>query len=67
MSEHAGEWEGDEPLADAEVGVAETGRHDPDEDLAALRIVDLDRLEDERLMVGGQHGCGGGRHELSSV
>jgi len=62
VSEHARQREGDEPLANAEVRVAQPGRHDPDKDLAALRTVDLDLLEDERRVVGGQHRCGGGRH-----
>jgi len=46
-----GGWEGDQPLAHAEIGVAQAGRPDPDEDLAADRTVDLDLLEDDRLVV----------------
>ena len=47
--------------------MAEAGRDDPDEDLIALRTLDLDLLEDERLVVGGQHGRGCRRHASSPL
>ena len=50
------------PVAGAEIGVAEAGRHDPDENLTTPRVLDLDLFENERLMIGGQHRRGGSRH-----
>ena len=62
VPEHARQGEGDEPFPGAEVGVAEAGRDDADQHLVALRALDLDLLEHERLVVGGQHRRGGRRH-----
>jgi hypothetical protein len=65
VAQHAGQGEGDEPLAGTEVGVAEPGGDDAHEHLVALRAFDLDLFEHERFVVGGQHRCGGGRHGCS--
>jgi hypothetical protein len=48
VSQDAREREGDETIAHAEVRVAQTGRHDPDQYLTAPWARDLYLLEDER-------------------
>jgi hypothetical protein len=52
MAQDTGQGEGDQALTRAEVGVAEPGGEDADQHLVALRTLDLDLLEHERLMVG---------------
>jgi hypothetical protein len=48
VPQHAGQRERNQPFTRAEVGVAKTRRNDPDEDLTALWLADLDFLQDER-------------------